>query len=134
MTAVNKTEMVDTIAAKGSLAGLFDAAGLSVIADAGEPDNGNLTGLVVDRRAFERLCRDVIDAVVVDTLEVVGLTLAAGEEVNLRGFGRFDPRDRKPVTRLNPATGEPIQVPAKRSVGFVPSPVLKNRLNQGASS
>lgn len=62
-------------------------------------------------------------------LEVVGLSLACGEEVNLRTFGKFEPRNRKPVVRRNPKTGVEHHVPEKVSVGFIPSPNLKDRLN-----
>lgn len=62
-------------------------------------------------------------------LDVVGLSLACGEEVNLRTFGKFEPRVRKAVTRRNPKTGEPTAVPEKMAVGFVPSVTLKERLN-----
>lgn len=72
----------------------------------------------------------VVDKVTTELLEVIGLCLAAGEEVNLRQFGKFEPRDRRAVTRKNPKTGEDIHVPAKTGVGFVPSPVLKARLNR----
>jgi DNA-binding protein HU-beta len=72
----------------------------------------------------------VVAKVTDDLLDVIGLCLAAGEEVNLRQFGKFEPRDRKAVVRKNPRTGEDIQVPAKTGVGFIPSPVLKQRLNR----
>lgn len=62
-------------------------------------------------------------------LDIIGLSLACGEEVNIRGFGKFEPRHRNAVVRRNPRTGVEHKVPEKRSVGFVPSPNLKDRLN-----
>ena len=70
-----------------------------------------------------------VDTIVTAFLEVVGLSLACGEEVNLRTFGKFEPRKRKAVVRRNPKTGIDHHVPEKLSVGFVPSPNLKTRLN-----
>jgi nucleoid DNA-binding protein len=70
-----------------------------------------------------------VETVVGALLDVIGLSLACGEEVNLRTFGKFEPRNRKPVVRRNPKTGVEHHVPEKVSVGFVPSPNLKDRLN-----
>lgn len=132
---MNKTDLVAAVANKGSIAELLDQHELDLIADPGVKDHGGrVLGTPMDDAGVERLSRDMIDTVLADVLDVIGLSLTAGEPVNIRGFGRFDPRDRKPVTRLNPATQEPIHVPAKRSVGFVPSQKLKERLNGGPSS
>jgi DNA-binding protein HU-beta len=70
---------------------------------------------------------EVLDAFTSLTLE----TLQQGEQVAIRSFGKFVPRVRKAVTRMNPRTQEPISVPETRSVGFVPSLKLKERLNSG---
>jgi nucleoid DNA-binding protein len=64
-------------------------------------------------------------------LEAVGTALAAGDSVNLRRFGKFEPRTRKAMVRKNPATGEEIPVPEHTTVAFVPSPVLRGRVNDG---
>lgn len=70
-----------------------------------------------------------VERVLDQFLNVVAESLAEQEEVNLRGFGKFQPRRRSPVTRKNPRTGILHEVPEKWSVGFVPSPNLKTRLN-----
>lgn len=72
--------------------------------------------------------RDV-ERVVDAFLEVIGLSLTLDEDVSIRNFGKFEVRDRAAVTRKNPRTGESIQVPAKKGVGFKPSPHLKDRIN-----
>jgi len=61
--------------------------------------------------------------------EVMQISLAAGEDVKLSNFGKFEVRYLKPVERRNPMNGEPVHVPAKTSVGFKPAPALKERLN-----
>lgn len=73
---------------------------------------------------------EVADKVVGAFLDTVVLALAAGENVNLRRFGRFEPRQRAAVTRPNPRTGVEMQIPEKVSVGFVPSVRVKQRLNR----
>lgn len=70
-----------------------------------------------------------VDRVVEAMLDEVCTSLVEGHAVALRGFGRFEPRQRRAVTRANPITREPIKVPAMVSVGFVPSSVLKTALN-----
>lgn len=70
-----------------------------------------------------------VDRVLTAALEAVSLSLAAGEPVNIRRFGKFEPRQRNAVTRTNPRTGLVMDIPEKTSVGFVPSVNLKERLN-----
>ena len=62
-------------------------------------------------------------------LDVIALSLALDEDVSIRNFGKFEVRDRAEVVRKNPRTGEPIHVPAKKGIGFKPSPALKDRTN-----
>jgi DNA-binding protein HU-beta len=51
--------------------------------------------------------------------------LARGEKVSVSGFGTFDVRDRAPKTSINPATGKPINIPAKKVPGFKAGKALK---------
>lgn len=71
------------------------------------------------------------DAVVTKIIEVICLALTCGESVNIRNFGKFEPRTREPVTRKNPRTGTLVDVPRRHSVGFVPAPALRDRMNKG---
>jgi len=54
--------------------------------------------------------------------------LAAGDKVELRGFGIFEAKETKARTGRNPATGATIDIPASRRATFRPSKELKNRL------
>ena len=54
--------------------------------------------------------------------------LAAGDRVELRGFGIFEAKETKARTGRNPATGATIEIPASRRATFRPSKELKNRL------
>ncbi len=47
-----------------------------------------------------------------------------GEKVILTGFGSFYPRIRKAQKRHNPKTLQPVDVPPKRAVKFIPSEEL----------
>lgn len=55
--------------------------------------------------------------------------LADGGRVELRGFGAFSTRERKPRMGRNPRTGESVQVPAKRVPYFKPGKEVRERLN-----
>lgn len=55
-------------------------------------------------------------------------TLASGVPVPIPGFGKFDVTERPARTARNPATGETIQVGAKRVVKFRPAAELKKAL------
>lgn len=55
--------------------------------------------------------------------------LADGEAVKITDFGTFDVRVRQARNGTNPKTGEPINIPEIKVVGFKPSKRLKNILN-----
>lgn len=60
------------------------------------------------------------------TLEVITKALEDGEEVMFTGFGKFEPRARKATERINPQTGEEIDVPAKVVPKFKVGKTLKD--------
>lgn len=90
----------------------------------------NKSQIIRGLAANRKLTQPQVEALVNDFLNVIALSLAEGDDVKLSGFGKFEVRERKPVVRKNPRTGESIYVDAKRSLGFVPSPVLKERVNR----
>ena len=73
--------------------------------------------------------------VIVDTLfeSIVG-ALKADDKIEVRGFGSFRTRQRKPRTGRNPKTGEAVAVPAKRVPYFKPSKELRDLVNPGAKT
>ena len=71
----------------------------------------------------------IVDDVLSTFFDVVTMNLSVEEEVSLRGFGKFEPRSRPPVTLKNPQTGDPIPVDERKTVVFLPSPNLKEKLN-----
>jgi len=52
------------------------------------------------------------------TLAQVRGVVAAGDKVQLPGFGTFERRERGARTAHNPSTGAPLQLAATRAVGF----------------
>jgi integration host factor subunit beta len=70
--------------------------------------------------------------VIVDTLfESVIEAVRSGDKVEVRGFGSFRTRQRKPRTGRNPKTGASVEVPAKRVPFFKPSKELRDLVNPG---
>jgi len=73
--------------------------------------------------------------VIVDTLfDSVIAALKADDKVEVRGFGSFRTRQRKPRTGRNPKTGASVSVPAKRVPYFKPSKELRDLVNPGESA
>ncbi|MBK6732598.1 MAG: integration host factor subunit beta [bacterium] len=62
-------------------------------------------------------------------MENIGSALAAGDKVELRGFGSFKVKSRRSRLARNPRTGDAVDVPAKRVPYFKASNELKDRLN-----
>jgi integration host factor subunit beta len=60
-------------------------------------------------------------------------SLRAGDKIEIRGFGSFRTRQRKPRTGRNPKTGEKVEVPAKKIPFFKPSKELKDLVNEGVA-
>ena len=54
--------------------------------------------------------------------------IKADDAVTIVGFGTFAKKDRPARTGRNPATGEPMQIPASRTVAFRPSQSLKGEV------
>jgi DNA-binding protein HU-beta/integration host factor subunit beta len=61
-------------------------------------------------------------------LDGITETLCEASRLELRNFGIFEVRERKPRTARNPRTGETVQVPAKRLVNFKPGRVMAERV------
>lgn len=71
----------------------------------------------LSKKDSEKALSAVIDTIVE--------TLATGEKVQLVGFGTFEVRDRKARDGINPATKEPIKIPATKVPAFKAGRALK---------
>src|SRR6516225_323224 len=68
--------------------------------------------------------------VVVDTIfDSIVHSLRSGDKIEIRGFGSFRTRQRKPRVGRNPKTGDRVDVPAKKIPFFKPSKELKDVVN-----
>ena len=60
------------------------------------------------------------------TLETVTASMAAGDKVQISGFGIFEVKAREARVGRNPRTKETIQIPATRLPAFKASKALKD--------
>lgn len=56
--------------------------------------------------------------------------LAAGERIEIRGFGSFSLHYRAPRTGRNPKTGESVELPGKYVPHFKPGKDMRDRVNE----
>jgi len=71
-------------------------------------------------------CGAVVDAF----LNAVKQALADGDHIEIRGFGTFKVRERRPRLARNPRTGESVRVPARLVPVFKPSRLFKAEVEQ----
>ena len=69
-----------------------------------------------------------VKKVVQMTLDMITESLARGETVELRNFGIFKVRSRKPRIGRNPKTGESVEIPGKKAVAFKAGLVMKQKV------
>lgn len=70
-----------------------------------------------------------VDRIIVRFFDFVTDQLRQREDVQIRGFGTFEPRERRAATLKHPGSGKPVNVPAQVTVGLRPSSALKTRMN-----
>ena len=79
-------------------------------------------------RAVEMSRKD--SEIIVETIfDSIVKSLKAGDKIEIRGFGSFRTRQRKPRIGRNPKTGTRVDVPAKKIPYFKPSKELKDLVN-----
>ena len=65
------------------------------------------------------------DVVVETILDSMKAAIAEGDRIEIRGFGVFSLRLRRPRRARNPRTGEPLVSSARRAAHFKPGKELK---------
>ncbi|MCR5041094.1 MAG: HU family DNA-binding protein [Clostridia bacterium] len=68
------------------------------------------------------------EAAVKAALEAVTAALAAGDSVQLIGFGTFEVRERPARTGRNPSTGAAIEIAASKAPAFKAGAALKKAI------
>ncbi len=71
-----------------------------------------------------------IDAVIKAEEDAKLKALAAGDKVQLLGFGTYETRKRKARTGRNPQTGEEVNIPEKTTIAFKPGKHAKGHVSK----
>ena len=88
----------------------------------------NKSELVAAVAAKTDLTKKNAEKAVAAVLEAVTEALAAGDRVQLVGFGTFETRTREARIAKNPRTGEPVEAPASRTPAFKAGQALKKKV------
>ena len=72
--------------------------------------------------------KKVIEEIVDLAVEEIRKAIKKEKRFVLVNFGTFTVRHRKARNGVNPNTGAPMKIPASKTVGFKPSPIMKKGL------
>ncbi|MGB3237113.1 MAG: HU family DNA-binding protein [Geitlerinemataceae cyanobacterium] len=89
----------------------------------------NKTELVAAIAAKAGISKKDADAILSATVDTIVDAVASGEKVVLIGFGSFEVRQRSARTGRNPATGEPLEIPAGQVPAFSAGKAFKEKVN-----
>ncbi|MDO4432384.1 MAG: HU family DNA-binding protein [Aerococcaceae bacterium] len=88
----------------------------------------NKAELVEKVASKTNLTKKDVTAAIEALFESITEELAAGEKVQLIGFGTFEVRERSARTGRNPQTGETIKIAASKVPGFKAGKALKDAI------
>ncbi|MCC2595250.1 integration host factor subunit beta [Pusillimonas sp. MFBS29] len=78
---------------------------------------------------YPQLAARDTDYAVKTVLDAMTQALAAGQRIEIRGFGSFSLSERAPRIGRNPKSGEKVQVPGKQVPHFKPGKELRERVD-----
>lgn len=86
---------------------------------------------LIDRLAEiqQHLSHADVEMGVKSIIEQMSASLAAGERIEVRGFGSFSLHYRAPRMGRNPKTGEAVALPGKHVPHFKPGKALRERVD-----
>ena len=87
--------------------------------------------LIEEVSRLAELTRKDSEIIVETIFDSVVRSLRSGDKIEIRGFGSFRTRQRKPRVGRNPKTGEEVPILPRRVLVFRASQLLKSRINDG---
>ena len=90
--------------------------------------------LIEDVSRVVEMSRKDSEVIVETIFDSIVKSLKAGDKIEIRGFGSFRTRQRKPRIGRNPKTGTRVDVPAKKIPYFKPSKELKDLVNSSQAT
>ena len=100
----------------------------------GEMRHMTKADLIEEVSKLAELTRKDSEVIVETIFDSVVRSLRVGDKIEIRGFGSFRTRQRKPRIGRNPKTGDRVEVPAKKIPFFKPSKELKDLINSEAAA
>ena len=100
----------------------------------GSEEDMTKADLIEEVSRLAELTRKDSEVIVETIFDSIVRSLRVGDKIEIRGFGSFRTRQRKPRVGRNPKTGERVEVPAKKIPFFKPSKELKDLVNHSALS
>ena len=86
------------------------------------------TQLIAEIAKKSEVSKKVAETVFEATLELIGDSLAAGEKVQITGFGTFEVREHGERNGRNPYTKEQMVIPPSKRPAFVAGKSLKDKV------
>ena len=90
--------------------------------------------LIEEVSKLAELTRKDSEVIVETIFDSIVRSLRVGDKIEIRGFGSFRTRQRKPRVGRNPKTGDRVEVPAKKIPFFKPSKELKDLVNHSTGA
>ena len=90
----------------------------------------NKTELIAKVAEMTGTTKKDAEKAVAATFEAVSAAMAAGDKVQLVGFGTFEVKERAARTGRNPKTGAAIEIPASKLPVFKAGKALKDTVSK----
>lgn len=87
-----------------------------------------LINILSEKFQATELPKSDISLSVKEIINHMSSSIANGKRIEIRGFGSFTLRERRPRMGRNPKTGEPVPLGAKYAPHFKPGKDLKERV------
>ncbi len=84
----------------------------------------------VSKEMAPRITKRDVGRIVQKFIDEMIKTLVQGDRIEIRGFGIFITKLRKPKLARNPKTKEPVNIPTRRVPVFKPSRLLKATISK----
>ena len=86
----------------------------------------------VSKEMAPRITKRDVGRIVQRFIDEMIKTLVQGNRIEIRGFGVFNTKLRKPKLARNPKTKEPVNIPPRRVPVFKASRLLKSTIAKGS--
>ena len=89
----------------------------------------NKTELIASVAQATGVTKKDAEKIVTATFDTIAAQMAAGERIQISGFGIFEAKQRQARVGRNPATKEAIEIPASTLPTFKPAKALKDAIS-----